>query len=165
MNRAFSNRDRLLRKGLKNRGFLEKADAENLQNFAESSLDSQFLSDNRYEHIDAYRGPDLGLYGVDRVAVEGLDSQILFDPLEEQFDLPATLVQLCNGQRGQGEVVGEEHKLLFHLLGVVADSAKGVRVTFGAFGSAQYDGMVAAQSCRLGNGRSRSTGSTRCSAR
>ena len=97
MNRAFSNRDRLLRKGLKNRGFLEKADAENLQNFAKSSLDSQFLSDNRYEHIDAYRGPDLDLYGVDRVAVEGLDSQILFDPLEEQFDLPATLVQLCNG--------------------------------------------------------------------
>ena len=40
--------------------------------------------------------------------MERLDSEMLFDPFEEQFDLPAALVDLGDGKRGQGKVVGQE---------------------------------------------------------
>ena len=35
---------------------------------------------------------------------------MLLDPLEEQLHLPATSIQLCNGQRGQIEIVGQKNK-------------------------------------------------------
>ena len=35
-------------------------------------------------------------------------AEMLFDPFEEQFDLPAELVELGNGQSGRSKVVGEE---------------------------------------------------------
>jgi hypothetical protein len=38
--------------------------------------------------------------------IEGLDPKMLFDPFEEQFDLPAELVQSCNRPGRQVEVVG-----------------------------------------------------------
>ena len=34
----------------------------------------------------------MGLHRIDRCAIEGFDSQMLFDPLEKQFDLPTALV-------------------------------------------------------------------------
>lgn len=37
---------------------------------------------------------------------------MLFDPFEEQFDLPATSVQLSNRQSWQGEIVGQEDERL-----------------------------------------------------
>jgi len=33
---------------------------------------------------------------------------MLFNPFEEQFDLPAASIQLSDGQCGHGEVVGQE---------------------------------------------------------
>jgi hypothetical protein len=33
---------------------------------------------------------------------------MLLDPFEEQFDLPEAPIQLGNGQRWHGEVVGQE---------------------------------------------------------
>ena len=40
--------------------------------------------------------------------VEGLDAQVLLDPFEEQFQLPAALVELRHAEGGQGEVIGQE---------------------------------------------------------
>src|ERR1035437_2103709 len=42
------------------------------------------------------------------VPVESLHPQVLFDPFEEQFHLPALFVDLGDGQRGKHEVVGQE---------------------------------------------------------
>ena len=39
-----------------------------------------------------------------------LDTQMLLNPLEEQFDLPAFLVQSRDGQRVQGGIVGQKHR-------------------------------------------------------
>jgi hypothetical protein len=41
------------------------------------------------EGVGGYGIPALRLHGVLARAEEGLDSQVLLDPLEEQFDLPA----------------------------------------------------------------------------
>ena len=57
----------------------------------------QFLFENRYQHIDAHRNPDLRLDSVGGPAEKTLDTKILFDPFEEQFDLPPALVEQSNG--------------------------------------------------------------------
>jgi hypothetical protein len=36
----------------------------------------------------------LGLHRVGRSAVEGFDHQMMLEPLEEEFDLPTTLVDI-----------------------------------------------------------------------
>jgi hypothetical protein len=41
----------LLAQCLKNRDFLEKGEAENLQDFAEAPLQPEFLFDDRDEHV------------------------------------------------------------------------------------------------------------------
>src|SRR5260370_20953140 len=41
-------------------------------------------------------------------AVEGFDAQVLLDPLEEQFYLPALFVDLRDGKSRQIEVIGQE---------------------------------------------------------
>ena len=42
---------------------------------------------------------------------EGLDFEVLFDGLEEEFDLPTLLVNGSNGACGEFEVVGQENDL------------------------------------------------------
>src|SRR3989304_6914057 len=98
----------MLRKGLQYRGFFEKSDAENLQDFAEAAGEGESFLDDGQQHVHADRNPDLGLHRVDRRTVECLDAQVVLDPLEEQLDLPAALVKLRDGQGRQSEVVGQE---------------------------------------------------------
>jgi hypothetical protein len=84
------------RKCLVYRGFLEKRDAQDLQDFVQRLVHVQFLAYDCHMHIDENRNPNLRLYGVRRIPIKRLDSQMLLDPLKEQFDLPATSVNVCN---------------------------------------------------------------------
>ena len=72
----------------------------------------QAFPDDGDEDINRDSNPDLCLDGVLRVTEEGLDAQVLLDPFEEQFDLPAAAVQFGDGERRQDEVVGEEDQRL-----------------------------------------------------
>lgn len=51
----------------------------------------------RDQQVHAHGHPDLRQHGIARGAEEGFDLQVLLDPFEEQFDLPAVLVD-----RGEG---------------------------------------------------------------
>ena len=53
----------------------------------------RFFSNN-YEQINGDGDPRLDSYGVLRSAVEGFDSQMLYDPFEEEFDVPTATVKL-----------------------------------------------------------------------
>ena len=44
-------------------------------------------------------------HGIFRVAIKGFDSNVLFDPFEEQLDLPALFVQCANRVGRQCEIV------------------------------------------------------------
>ncbi len=66
----------------------------------------QILFDDGDEHIDRDGDPDLSLQGILGSAVELLDAQVLFDPFEEQLDLPTAAIELGDRQRRQAEVVG-----------------------------------------------------------
>lgn len=59
-----------------------------------------------WHQADAHGDPDLGHHRVLAVAQKGLDFEVLLDSLEEQFDLPARLVDLSDRAGRQAEVVG-----------------------------------------------------------
>ena len=86
----------IFRKYLCNRNFLEKNNAENLQDFAQTQLDFQFLLDDRHQNEDADGNPDLSLCGILAVAKKCFDSQVFLDPFEKDFYLPAAFVELSN---------------------------------------------------------------------
>ena len=67
---------------------------------------------NGDQHIGAHGNPDLRLHGVLAGAQKRLDAQMLFDPFEEQFDLPALTIQVGNEFWLQGEVVGQKRDAL-----------------------------------------------------
>ena len=76
-----------IQKGRRNGHFLEKRDAQNLQEFVEAAVGGQPLLQDGDEHIHGERAPDLGLHGVLARAMEGLDPEMLCDPLEQLGDI------------------------------------------------------------------------------
>jgi len=54
----------------------------------------QALFENRHQQVNRNRDSDLGAHGVLAGAIERFDAQVLLDPFEEQFDVPATVVKL-----------------------------------------------------------------------
>ena len=75
----------------------------------------KFLPDDQNEDASGHGAPHLRLHGVLAVAQEMLDPQVLLDPFEEQFDLPAVLVERADRQRRQCGVVGQEGQRLARL--------------------------------------------------
>jgi len=92
-------------KQLIQRDFLERGHAQNLQKSVEREFQRQPLLDDGDERVNCDRHPDLRPHSVPRCPIERLDPQVLFDPTEEQFDLPAKLVELGDGQGGLKKVV------------------------------------------------------------
>jgi hypothetical protein len=100
---------------------LEDGSAEDLLDFAEAAVNTKLLADDGNQHVDADRHPYLSLDGVRRRAREGLDLQVLFDPLEEELYLPAALVELGDDECRQAEVVGEKDQSSVTLGIMIAD--------------------------------------------
>ena len=85
-------------------------------------------------------------------AIETLDTQMLFDPFEEQLDLPATTIKIGNGQCGQIEIVGQKNQMpVVHGI-VELDAAQVLRVILASFGCGQHNGLIAAQAGTLVHG-------------
>src|SRR5262245_56539951 len=68
--------------------------------------------------------PDLREHGVPGGAVEALELEVLLQELEEQLDLPAALVDGCDGAGRQVTDVGEELVALAGLGAVEGDEAQ-----------------------------------------
>ena len=61
----------------------------------EANFEAQAFADDVDQHVNRDRDPDLRLHGVFADAVEGLDAQVLLDPLEQQGDiLPINIVPM-----------------------------------------------------------------------
>lgn len=83
------------------------------------------------------------LHRVFRCAVKLLDPQMLLDPLEEEFHLPAAFVQSADGGGRKGEVVGDEHQSLAGLGVLEADAPQNFGVSLTGVETVQRDGLVA----------------------
>src|ERR1700693_6252132 len=129
-------------KRLGHRHFLEKGDREDLEQSVEGGLQGEALLDDGDQDIDGNRAPDLRLHRVVRGAVELFDSKMLLDPFEEQFDLPAALVEGADRRGRQGELVGEKHQRLSCFGVLEADAAQMNRIVLAGGLAIQRDGLV-----------------------
>lgn len=101
------------------------------------------LFDDGNEHIHGDGDPDLSFDRIFGSAVEGFDPQMLFDPLEEDFDLPAAFVEFRNGGGRQSEIVGQKDES-FVLAGIVeADAPELLRIILFCVEAMQGNDLVA----------------------
>jgi len=89
----------------------------------------ELLADDGHQHVNGNSDPDLRFDRVLGSAIEGFDSKMLFDPFEEQLDLPPGLVQQGDGQSRHAEVVRQEHEFLARRRIGVPDAAQSVGIT------------------------------------
>jgi hypothetical protein len=66
------------------------------------------LFHNCYQQIDTDGNPNLGFYCIERYSKERFYSQVLFDPFEKQFYLPALFVDAGH----YCKYIGQENKAL-----------------------------------------------------
>ena len=85
-------------KYLKEGRFFEDGDTENLEDCVEPGLEIEAFFDDGDENVHRDGDPDLGFDSVLGSAEEALDAQVLLDPFEEQFDLPAAFVEFGDGR-------------------------------------------------------------------
>jgi hypothetical protein len=71
-------------------------------------LVSGLVLDVGEEQVIYQSGPDLDQDGVGRRSQEGFYFEVLLDPFKEQFDVPASFIDLGDGFGRQLEVVGHE---------------------------------------------------------
>ena len=102
--------------------------------------------ENGHEQLNTDGDPHLNSNGILRSAVEGFHSQMLFDPFEEEFDVPAASVKLGDLQRRFGEIVGEKHIQLFGFRVAKTDSAQRLGIVSPRIKATQDYSLVAAQS-------------------
>ena len=112
----------------------------------------ELLFQDRDQDVHADSNPDLGADGIVGGAVEGLDSQVLLDPLEEQLDLPAQFVEAGDGDGREGEVVGEEDQGFFGLSVEEANPAQPFRVVSEGLRPGQAPHLIAAHAELSGTG-------------
>ncbi len=113
-----------------------------MENCVEALLQMQPLLDDRHQDVDRDRDPHLRLHGVLGSSEERLDSQVLLDPPEEEFDLPPLLVEQGDAFRGKGEIVGQENQFLLVLDIEEPDATEFVGVMLGRVDPRQDDGLV-----------------------
>lgn len=132
-------------KQLIDRDFLKNVHAQNLQYPAQTFVDSMNLIETGDHQVNADCNPDLGANCVLSGAEKGFDTEVLFDPFEEEFDLPPAFINGCNGYGGQFEVVCEEDQPLAALGIDIADTPERLGVIALSLPCAQADDLVASQ--------------------
>ena len=92
--------------------------------------------------------PDLCFYGIDALPIERFDSQVLFDPFKEQFDLPATLVIVGDLAGITMGYVGQQNNVLIILLVNQTHTSQRLRVMMLALIPCQADQLITLQATR-----------------
>src|SRR5690349_12939521 len=111
----------------------------------QTEFDMQLLLHNGHQYVDGNSGPDLSSDRVLRGAIEGLDTQMLLDPAEKQFDFPTTPIQLGDRQSGQEKIVGEKHKTFLTRPIEVAHPAQSFGITPLGHGIVEHHDLIALQ--------------------
>ena len=74
--------------------------------FQESPARFAFKFEPDQEQVSDQGGPDLDEHGILGGPIKSLDLQVLLDPLEKEFNLPAAAIKLGYLQGGQVQAVG-----------------------------------------------------------
>lgn len=131
--------------------FLKRIHGNHLQNPAKTLLDSMNFLQTCHHQVGADCDPDLSLNCVFRAPIKRLDTQVLFDPLEEQFDPPPGLINECYGKGWSRKVVGEKDQI-FSGFGIAkVDAPQFSFVFFLGDRAAEPDGLITDQTGVFGN--------------
>ena len=101
-----------------------------------------FLHD-RDQHVRADCDPDLRLHGVLAGTEKRFYTQVLLDPLEEQFDLPALPIQLSDQIGFQGKIVGQERNAFARFLVSHHNPTQGDRIVLARIKNRQHTDLIA----------------------
>ena len=102
----------------------------------------QTFFDDGDQDISRHGNAYLRLHGVFAGTQKGFDTQMLFDPFEKQFDLPALLVK-CRDQFGfECEVVGQKRDALSRLV-FGNNPSQRRRIVFARLLDRQHTGLIA----------------------
>lgn len=113
-----------------------------MQDFAERAIGFEFLLDDSDKYINRNGDPDLSLHGVWRSTIECFDSK-MFDPFEENLDLPTVLEEQRNGQGWENKVVGQEDESAIGFGVEITDSPEGIGIDLRGFGSLENNRLIA----------------------
>ena len=113
-----------------------------MQQSVERAGEIEAFLDDGDQQVDRDGDPDLGFDRVFAGSVEGLDAQVLLDPLEEQLDLSAAFVEGADGGRRQGELVGKEDQVFAGVRVAEADAAQVAGIILAAVMAVESDGLV-----------------------
>ena len=103
---------------------------------------------NYHDQIGTDGGPYLCFDGIDALSIERFDSQVLFDPFEEQFDLPATLVIASDLAGITMGYVGQQNNVLIILLVNQTHTSQRLRVMMLGLLPCQADHLITLQAAR-----------------
>jgi len=103
---------------------------------------------NYNDQIGANSRPNLGLDGIDTLPVKRFNPKILFDPFEEQFDLPPAFVILADLFGVAISDIGKQNNILIIFRVDQPNPPQGFRITMFRFGTRQSNNLVALQAGR-----------------
>jgi len=133
-------------KQFRQRDFLERGDADDLEDFMQTWLQFQSFLQYSDKQISAYRGPELDTHRVRRVAQKVVNTKMLFDPAKEQFYLPAGSVELSNLPGRSGEQIGQKYQWEILQRIAITHSTQRVGIALLAAAATQSDGLIATES-------------------
>jgi len=107
-----------------------------------------FFDTDRHQDIDGNGDPELGFHRIDRGPEERLNPEMLLDPFEEKFHLPAVLVQLTDGQRRYRPIICQEDEGSVGLRIVVRDTSELIRVSLLGIEPRQDTDLITAEASR-----------------
>ena len=125
------------------RHLLKRMNTQKLEGSVESAGELKLLVKDGHHEVNGHCNPDLGLHRIGARTEVVFDTEVAFDPLEEEFDLPTSLVEFGNGESGDLQFVGEEDKMLGCLLVEVAHPAQRIREVGRCFGKRWRSNLIA----------------------
>ena len=105
----------------------------------------QTFFQNGDEQVNGDGAPDLVAHRVGRRAVKGLHAQMLLHPFEEEFDLPASAIELGDGQSWDGEVVCQEDQRLACFGIAITDASQRDGIIVLGLQAGHHDGLIKPQ--------------------
>ena len=121
----------------------------------------QTVFQNGDGQINGDGAPDLSAHGVWAGAVKGFAAQRLLGPFEEEFDLPAATIELGNGQRWHGEVVGQKDQGFAGFGIAIADAAERAGIIVLGIQAGHHHGLVETQAGGFIHGTGVTAGATK----
>ncbi len=143
-------------KQFSHRWFGKSVQRENLHECRQTCSNAELFAGSRHCEIDTDGGPKLEADRVVAVAVKGLDAQAVFEPAEEQLDLPALAVGFRDNRSRHVPEVGPKGETAGVFDVVDGDAPQVTGPMIGNVGAVESDDLVGAKRTRAVDGAGRS---------